>query len=67
VLKVACTCGHDGIVSAKSLPRNLTCWQCGTSRRVEADHGRPIYSQARFEEWIAGTRERPQMATLASV
>jgi hypothetical protein len=60
LLKVGCGCGHMGAVSDHHLPRELQCSACGSRRRVETDHGRPIYSQARFEEWIAGTRERPQ-------
>jgi hypothetical protein len=70
LIRVTCPCGHVGIVPAATLPRELQCSACGSRRRVEADHGKLIYSQERFAEWIAGTRERPQIrrkaATLAT-
>jgi hypothetical protein len=70
ILKVSCTCGHSGIASDARLPCELRCWRCGSSRRVEADHGRAIISRDRFEEWLSGERERPQVrrkaATLAT-
>lgn len=53
-VKVACTCGHDGIVSAKSLPRNLTCWQCGASRRVEVRDRARIRNPVAVMERILG-------------
>jgi hypothetical protein len=33
--EVVCTCGHSGVVNAETLPRELTCSRCGSSRRVE--------------------------------
>ena len=29
MLRIACTCGHTGLVSAETLPRSLTCSACG--------------------------------------
>jgi hypothetical protein len=70
MLKIACPCGHVGIVDASTLPRSLVCSSCGASRHVEADQGRAIVSTDRFEEYLAGERERPQVrrkaASLAS-
>jgi hypothetical protein len=37
LLKIECTCGH--MVSAESLPRELQCSRCGSSRHVEAKAG----------------------------
>jgi hypothetical protein len=51
MLKIACTCGHVGIVSAETLPRELTCARCGSSRRVEAEDGTRIVNRVAFEEW----------------
>ena len=60
ILKVSCTCGHAGITSDARLPCELRCWRCGSSRRVETDHGMAIISRDRFEEWLAAERERPR-------
>jgi hypothetical protein len=60
LLKISCTCGRVGAVSDALLPRELVCSHCGSARLVEAEHCRPIVSLARFEEYIAGERERPQ-------
>jgi hypothetical protein len=61
LIRVTCTCGHVGIVSAATLPAELVCSGCNASRRVEAGDGRAITSTARFEEYLAGERERPQV------
>jgi hypothetical protein len=37
LIKIACPCGHVGVVSAESLPRDLKCWRCGASRHVDHD------------------------------
>jgi hypothetical protein len=60
LVKVACPCGHVGVVDASTLPRELQCSRCGAGRHVEPDSGRAIVSTARFEEWLAGERPRPQ-------
>jgi hypothetical protein len=57
MVKVVCTCGHTGIVSAESLPRELTCARCGSSRRVEA--GERIRNKVAFEEWLLGEHKAP--------
>jgi hypothetical protein len=54
LLKVACACGHDSIVRAKSLQRNLTCWSCGTSRRVEVRDCARIRNTVAVMERILG-------------
>jgi hypothetical protein len=58
MVKVVCTCGHTGIVSAETLPRDLVCSRCGSSRRVEA--GQPIVNKIAFQEWLLGEREAPR-------
>jgi hypothetical protein len=55
MLKIACPCGHTGLVSAERLPAELRCWQCGTSRRVEA--GARIVNRAAVLEWLLGAPE----------
>jgi hypothetical protein len=42
LIKVACRCGHVGVVSAESLPRELRCWQCGASRHVKPEFGATV-------------------------
>jgi hypothetical protein len=59
LLKVICKCGHTGIVSAESLPRELRCWRCGTARHVEARHGRRVASRDAALEMLAGGEARP--------
>jgi ribosomal protein S27E len=40
MLKIACQqCGHSGIVNAETLPRSLTCSQCGSCRYVKGEDG----------------------------
>jgi hypothetical protein len=60
LLKIACTCGHVGIVSAETLPRELTCARCGSSRRVEAEDGTRIVNRVAFEEWLFGEHKAPR-------
>jgi hypothetical protein len=54
LLKIACPCGHVGVVSAQSLPAELRCWQCGESRRVEAKEGARIVNRVAVMERILG-------------
>jgi len=62
ILKISCpSCHHVGIAAAESLPRDLRCSCCGTARHVDAGGGNAIVSTARFEEWLAGERERPRV------
>jgi hypothetical protein len=61
MLKIQCDCGHTGLAAAETLPRELVCSSCGASRHVEAGHGNAIVSTDRFEEYLAGERERPQV------
>jgi hypothetical protein len=61
LIRVTCPCGHIGLINAETLPRELVCSDCGASRRVEAGGGKAIVSTARFEEWLAGERERPRV------
>jgi hypothetical protein len=50
MLKIACdSCGHVGRVSAETLPRDLTCSQCGASRYVKP--GARITNKIAFQEW----------------
>ena len=55
LLKIACPCGHAGVVAAESLPRELTCSSCGSSRHVEARDGRRVMSKLAFTEWLLGS------------
>jgi hypothetical protein len=50
MIRVTCTCGHTGVVSAESLPRELTCSQCGAIRRVGVDRSERIISTERRME-----------------
>ena len=53
MLKIACQqCGHVGIISVATLPRELRCWQCGASRYVEAKDGARITNRAAVLEWL---------------
>jgi hypothetical protein len=52
LFRITCRCGHVGITSAPSLPRELTCFHCGTSRHVEPDRSARIMSTAAREEWV---------------
>jgi hypothetical protein len=58
LLKIECPeCTHIGIMSAERLPAELRCWQCGTSRRVEA--GARIVNRASVLEWLLGASGGP--------
>jgi hypothetical protein len=61
MVRISCPCGHVGVVCAESLPRDLTCSLCGSSRHVDAGGGKAITSTARFEEWLSGERPRPRV------
>jgi hypothetical protein len=38
MVRIECTsCGHVGIAAAATLPRELTCSRCGSSRYVKAE------------------------------
>jgi hypothetical protein len=65
LIRVTCPCGHTGVTSDARLPCELRCWRCGSLRRVDSD-GKAIVSTARFEEWLAGERERPRVRRTAS-
>jgi hypothetical protein len=56
LLKIACTCGHVGIVSAETLPRSRTCARCG----IEAEDGTRIVNRVAFEEWLFGEHKAPR-------
>jgi hypothetical protein len=60
MVKVVCTCGHVGIVSAESLPRDLVCSRCGSCRHVEAEDGTRIVNRVAFEEWLFGAPGAPR-------
>jgi hypothetical protein len=59
MLRIVWTCGHIGVVSAESLPRDLVCTHCGASRRVERKDGAPIVNRVAFEEWLRGEHKAP--------
>jgi hypothetical protein len=51
MIKIACQCGHVGVVSAEGLPRELRCWRCGASRHVKHEIGsKMIQSTAARDE-----------------
>ena len=54
LLKIICRCGHIGVVDAQTLPRELRCWQCGSSRRVEAKGAQRVASRTAIIEWLCG-------------
>ena len=59
LVKVACSCGHVGLADAATLPRELRCWQCGSSRYVEA--GARITNRAAVLEWLLGAPGSPRV------
>jgi hypothetical protein len=65
LLTVICKCGHVGAVSAQTLPRDLRCWRCGTTRHVEARHGRRIVNKIAVIEWLAGAEAPRARARIA--
>ena len=54
-------CGHIGLVSARKLPRSLTCSRCGSCRYVEAEDGARIVNRVAFEEWLFGASGAPRV------
>jgi hypothetical protein len=60
MLRIACTCGHAGLVSAETLPRSLTCSACGASRHIERKDGARIVNRVAFEEWLFGASGAPR-------
>ena len=60
MLKIACPCGHVGIVSAESLPRELTCARCGPLSHGEAEDGARIANRAAVDEWLLGEHRAPR-------
>jgi hypothetical protein len=50
-------CGHVGLVSAETLPRELTCARCGSCRHVE--NGARIVNKIAFQEWLLGEHKVP--------
>ena len=54
MIKVQCACGHVGIVSADTLPRDLVCSRCGSSRNVHAKDGERIRNHVAVMERILG-------------
>jgi hypothetical protein len=65
LIRVTCPCGHVGIVSAATLPRVLRCWQCGSSRRVEAKGARRVASRTAIVEWLCGAEAPRAQARIA--
>jgi hypothetical protein len=57
LIKIACACGHIGIASAQSLPRDPDGSRCGETRRLRAEDASPVRSRVAFEEWLFGERE----------
>jgi hypothetical protein len=49
MIKIACQCGHVGVVSAEGLPRELRCWRCGASRHVKHEIGSTMIQAPRHE------------------
>jgi ribosomal protein S27E len=67
ILKISCpSCHHVGLVAADTLPRDLTCSACGDRHHVDASDGKAIVSTDRFEEYLSGERERPQVRRKAA-
>jgi hypothetical protein len=58
MVKIACPCGHVGVVAAETLPRELQCSACGESRRVEG--GERIRNRVAFQEWLLGAPGSPR-------
>jgi hypothetical protein len=54
LLTISCpSCGHVGLINAETLPRDLVCSRCGSSRYVKAAEGAQITSTAKREEQVA--------------
>ena len=54
MIRVTCPCGHIGIVSAVTLPRELQCSRCGASRYVKVEDGARIKNPVAVMERILG-------------
>jgi hypothetical protein len=60
MLRIACPCGHVGLVRAESLPRELQCSACGDRRYVALKDGARIKNPVAFQEWLLGEHEAPR-------
>jgi hypothetical protein len=59
LLRIACPCGHAGVVSVDVLPGELTCSRCGSCRHIEdKDCAARIRSKEGFIERALG-KHRP--------
>ena len=66
MVRIECmSCGHVGVVSTSTLPRELRCWQCGSSRRVEAKGARRVASRTAIIEWLCGAEAPRAQARIA--
>ena len=55
IIRIECTsCGHVGIAAAATLPRELTCSRCASSRYVKAEDCRRVASRTAVIEWLCG-------------
>jgi hypothetical protein len=54
MVKVVCPCGHTGLVNAETLPRDLVCSRCGSSRHVHAKDCARIRNKVAVMERILG-------------
>jgi hypothetical protein len=66
MVRIECTsCGHVGVTDTQTLPRELRCWQCGSSRRVEAKGARRVASRTAIIEWLCGAEAPRAQARIA--
>jgi hypothetical protein len=66
MLRIECTsCGHVGVAAAETLPRELTCSRCGSSRYVKAEDCRRVASRTAIIEWLCGAEAPPAQARVA--
>jgi hypothetical protein len=64
MVRIECTsCGHVGVVSTSTLPRELRCWR--GSRRVEAKGARRVASRTAIIEWLCGAEAPRALARTA--
>jgi hypothetical protein len=61
LIRVTCPCGHAGVVAAESLPRDLVCSACGSSRHVHTKDCARIRNEIAFEEWLFGASGAPRV------
>jgi hypothetical protein len=55
LLKIACnSCGHAGIANSSTLPRDLVCSRCGSSRHIHAKDCARIRNRVAVMERILG-------------